>query len=783
MIRVNLCIRIWCAVCIPFISILPAAAETFEVEDIRVEGLQRISAGTVFNYLPVKIGESVDSDETSTIIRTLFKTGFFQDVRLERDGNVLIVWVRERPAIAKIDISGNKSLETEQLLLALKDIGLAEGRVLNRAILDKIEQELRRQYFSQGKYGVELESKVTPLERNRVAVKIEIVEGDTATIKRINITGNDAFDEDDLLDEFELSTGGWLSMLTKDDQYSRQKPSGDLETLRSFYLDRGHINFKINSTQVSITPDKQHIYVTINISEGDVFRISNIQLAGDLVVPEEEFFPLIRLNRGEVFSRKAVIGSSDRISKYLGDKGYAFANVNSIPEIEAENRSVSVTYFVDPGKRVYVRRVNMTGNSLTRDEVLRREMRQMESAWFSASQVRRSRVRLQRLGYFEEVNVETPAVPGSTDQVDVNIAVVEKSMGNLTAGLGYSQSQGFIFNAAITQDNFLGTGKRVSLAFNNSSSNSFYQLGYNNPYYTTDGISRGFVLSYKETDYAEVDISGYLLDRAQAGVNFGIPITETDRIRLNFDISNIDYKVGRSPSMEIKAFEYLYGDNFLDFQAGLSWRRDSRNSAVMPTSGGTQSFGASATIPGSDLSFYTLQYKNRHYFPLSKTFTLALKGDVAYGDGYGDTAVLPPWERFFAGGPKTVRGYRDYSLGPREHFCIGEIQNGSCDGTITTGDPYGGNLRLVANAEILFPAPFKLAEKTVRLGLFVDAGSVVATNNDDYDFDLGEIRYSTGASVFWLSPFGALSLSYGVPLNEQSDDDIENFQFSFGTSF
>ena len=740
-----------------------ASAEPFVIEDIRVEGLQRISAGTVFNYLPVRIGDTVDSYRSPEIIRALFRTGFFQDVRLERDGGLLIVSVRERPAIAKIDISGNKSLETELLLTALKDIGLAEGRVLNRSVLDKIEQELRRQYFSQGKYAVQLKSAVTPLERNRVAVKIDIVEGETATIKRINITGNRAFDDDELLDEFELSTGGWLSWITKDDQYSRQKLSGDLETLRSFYLDRGHINFKIESTQVSITPDKEHIYVTVNVSEGDVYRISEIQLAGDLVVPEEELFPFIRLNRDDVFSRKAVIGSSDRISRHLGDQGYAFANVNSIPEIDEENKTVSVTYFVDPGKRVYVRRINMTGNSVTRDEVLRREMRQMEAAWFSASEVRRSRARLQRLGYFEEVNVETPAVPGSTDEVDVNIDVVEKSMGNLTAGLGYSQSQGFIFNANIVQDNFLGTGKRVGFGFNNSKSNTFYQLAYNNPYYTIDGISRGWVLSYRETDFDEVDTARYLLDKGQAGVNFGIPITETDRVRFDFDIFNIKYKVGLDASDEIREFEEQYGDKFLNYMMGLSWRRDSRDSALMPTSGGQQSLGASVSVPGSDLSFYTLEYRNRQYFPIDDTFTFSLAADLAYGDGFGDTDELPPWEKFFAGGTKSVRGFKDYSLGPRD----------------STDDPLGGSVKLVANAEILFPAPFKLAEKTVRLGLFVDAGNVY----DIDDFDVGEIRYSTGLSLFWLSPFGALGLSYGYPLNDEPDDDIENFQFTFGTAF
>ncbi len=528
---------------LPFASM----ADNFVIDDIRVEGLQRISAGTVFNYLPIKIGQEIEEVETGSVIRALYKTGFFKDVRLERDGGVLVIFVNERPAIAKIDIEGNKSLETEALLLGLKDIGLAEGRVFNRSILDKIEQELQRQYFNRGKYAVKLDSLVTPLERNRVAVNIDITEGLTAKIKKINIIGNESFDEDDLLDEFTLSTSGFFSSFTKDDQYSKQKLSGDLEKLRSYYLDQGYINFKIVSTQVSITPDKLDIYVTVNLSEGDVYTISDIKLAGDLVVPKEEFFPMIHLKRGEVFSRKAVVGSADRITGLLSDNGYAFANVNSIPEVDEEKQQVAITYFVDPGKRVYVRRINMRGNSDTRDEVLRREMRQMEAAWFSGEKVRQSRERLQRLGYFDEVNVETPAVPGSTDQVDVNIAVTEQPMGNLMAGVGFSQSSGFVFSTSITQNNFLGTGKRVSFAFDNSDSNTHYRLGYTNPYYTVDGISRGFNLSYRKSDFDAVDTAKYLTDTGVAGVNFGVPITDTDRVNFSFDLVSTTYKVSSVP--------------------------------------------------------------------------------------------------------------------------------------------------------------------------------------------------------------------------------------------
>ena len=741
------------------------SAEAFVIQDIRVEGLQRISAGTVFNYLPIKIGQRLEPGDSADVIRALYKTGFFRDVRLEREGDVLIVFVRERPAVASIDITGNKSLETEQLLVALKDIGLAEGRVLNRFILDKIGQELHRQYFNLGKYSARVDTTTTPLERNRVAVNISVKEGETATIRRINIVGNDSFDEDALLDEFDLAPSGLLSFLTRDDQYSREQLAGDLEKLRSFYLDRGFINFNITSTQVSITPDKQGIFITINIAEGDVYTVSDIKLAGQLVVPEDDFFDLIQMNRGEVFSRKEVSGSSERISKMLGNKGYAFANVNSIPDIDEESKQVELTFFVDPGKRVYVRRINVKGNHDTRDEVLRREMLQEEAGWFSSEQVRKSRERLQRLGFFEEVNVETPAVAGSTDQVDVDISVLEKEAGNLAAGLGFSPSQGVIFNASITQNNFLGTGKRISLGFNTSSANTFYQLAYTNPYYTLDGISRGFRFSYRKTDFNEVDVANYNIDLAQAGVTFGIPLNETDRLTLDMDVNSTDYKVGSDASDQVRAFEENNGSNFLDYQVGLRWSHDSRDSALMPTSGGLQSFSASATLPVSDLDYYKLQYLQKRYFPLSKTFTLGFKVDAAFGDAYGDTTTLPPWERYFAGGMKTVRGFKDYSLGPQD----------------SKGDPEGGNLRLVGNTEILFPAPFKLMEKTVRVSLFVDAGNVYAT--DVGTFDIGDIRYSTGTSLFWLSPFGALGFSLAYPLNDESQDETEYFQFAFGSAF
>jgi outer membrane protein insertion porin family len=745
---------------------LPAVvmAEAFVIRDIRVEGLQRISAGTVFNHIPVKIGERIQSEESSSIIRELYRTGFFKDVRLEREEDVLIVFVRERPAIAQINITGNKSMETESLLAGLKDIGLAEGRVFNNSVLDKIEQELRRQYFSNGKYGVKLESTVTPLERNRVAVDITIAEGAVAKIKRINIVGNTSFEEEDLLDEFKLGTSAFLSRVTKNDQYSRQKLSADLEALRSFYLDRGYINFKVDSTQVSISPDKNDIYITINITEGDVFTISDIRLAGRLAVSKEQIFPLIHLSRGDRFSRKDVVGSSERINNLLGKNGYAFANVNSIPEIDQKSRKVAITFFVDPGKRVYVRSVNFRGNSNTRDEVLRREMRQMESAWFSSEQVRMSKERLRRLGYFDTVSVETPAVPGSTDQVDVNVTVKEKQTGNLMAGIGWSKSDGILFNTSVSQDNFLGTGKRIRFGFNNSSSATHYQLGYTNPYYTVDGISRGFDLMYKKTDFADVDTAKFKTDVASAGVNFGIPLNEFDRVRIDLKIVNTDFETGSDASTEVMNFQTQNGDNFLDYLVGASWSHDSRDSAMFATRGGMQRLSAEATLPGSDLEYYKIEYSHRRFFPISESLTLALNGEVGYGDGYGDTNDLPFFKDYFAGGVKTIRGYKDYSLGPRDD----------------NDDPLGGNLKLIGNVEVLFPEPFGLAPDTVRMGAFFDFGNVYDTNGS---IDVGEFKYSAGVSLKWLSPMGPLGFVLAMPFNEDNEDDTENFQFTFGTAF
>ncbi len=738
------------------------AEEGFVARDIRVDGLQRISAGTVFNYLPVRPGERVTPSDVRNIIRTLYKTGFFKDVQAWREGDVLVLEVIERPAIAQIDIEGNKSIKTEDLLKGLRDAGLAEGRTFNRSVLARIEQELRRQFYNEGKYGVILETRVTPMERNRVAVAIDIQEGKTARIRGIHIVGNHAFDDETLLDLFQSRPGGWLAWFTKEDRYSRQKLAGDLEALKSFYLDRGYLQFKVESTQVTLSPDKKDIFITVNVDEGDVYTLSDIRITGDLVVDPEEYFPLIHLRRGEPFSRRQVVDSTDRITEKLGEMGYAFANINHIPEVDEENKTVAITFYLDPGKRVYVRRIEIKGNTRTRDRVIRREMRQMENAWLSTAKLQRSRERLLRLGFFEDVTLETPAVPGSTDLTDVVVTVKEKPSGSLAGGVGYSQNQGFSFTASITEDNFLGTGKKVTMALNTSSYNTHYQLSYFNPYATIDGISRGFNLSYRKTNYDELNISDYSTDRSIASVNYGVPISDFNRLSATFAIELIDLTLGSYPPIEIVDFVDVEGDRYLDYKITVTWRHDSRDSAIFPNVGTRQTATLAMTLPGSDLQFYKFYYTFRHYVPLYRQFVFSARADLGYGDSYGKTHTMPFFEHFYAGGVKNVRGFKSNTLGPRD----------------STGDPYGGNRKITGGIELFMPPPFEEFSETLRLSAFLDAGNVF---RDKIEWD--EIRYSVGVGATWLSPMGALTISYGVPLNDKDYDEVENFQFSFGSVF
>jgi len=753
--------------------LLPAplvqAVENFLVQDIRVEGLQRIAPGTVFNYLPIKVGDSLTELNARDAIAALFKTGFFQDVRLERSGNVLVVYVAERPSIDSIKISGTKEIDEKDLLKSLKELGLAEGLVFNRSLLDKTEQELKRQYFSRGRYAVNIKTTVTPLERNRVGILIEVAEGEVTKIHGITIVGNRIFKDNELRKAFTLSTSTLFSFYTKNDQYSKQQLAADLESLRNFYQNQGYLDFTIDSTQVSITPDKQDIYITVNLTEGQKYTVTDVKLGGKLIVPEAELRKLISVKTGDVFSRQEITDSSKRISDRFGNDGYAFANVNAVPDINREQGTVGFTFFIDPGQRVYVRRVNFTGNLSTNDEVLRREMRQMEGAWFSTANVQRSRVRLQRLGFFEDVNVETPPVTGSPDQVDINVSVKERLVNNFMFGVGYSDADGALINASMNFKNFLGTGKEVALAGDNSKVNRHITLSYIDPYYTEDGISRSFNLYSTRTDAAAANTAAYTSNTQGVGVGYGIPISEDRSLSFGLAYERIDLQVNPIYGSKVaQDFVAQYGESNSVFKATLGWARDTLDDPLFPHSGTQHRVSVEVTVPGSELEYYRLSYIASAFIPLSKNLTYKLKASLDYGDGYGDTDVYPFYKNFYAGGSNSVRGYRSRSLGPKDI--------GGPDPTLTVG----GSKRVLGNTELLFPFPGMADNKAMRLSVFVDGGMVYAA---DQVADLGELRYAAGVAFNWFSPIGPLSISYAFPLNKQTGDQVESVQFTLGQSF
>jgi len=741
------------------------ALESFTVKDIRVEGLQRISPGTVFNYLPVRINDAVTDELAQEAIRALFKTGFFKNVSLSRDGSVLVVTVVERPSISSIQMTGNKEFDDNTLKDAMKRIGFTEGRVFDPAILDKVEQELKTQYFSLGKYGATVKTTVTPLERNRVAINLDIDEGSKARIKQINIVGNKEFSDEKLLKKFSLKTkAGWLG-LGKRNQYSKQKLSADLETLRSFYQDQGFLDFTIESTQVSITPNKKNMYVTVNITEGSRYAVAEYKLGGKPLLPQQELLGLITFKPGDTFSRKEVTRSTKAIGDRLADEGYAFANVNAVPEVDKEKQSVAFTFFIDPGKRVYVRRINISGNRSTRDEVIRRELRQLEGGWFSAEDVRRSRIRLQRLGFFDDVNIETPAVPGTADQVDVNVTVKERATGSLLLGVGYSDADGVLLQAAISQRNLFGTGKELDINIDNSQVTDTYSIRYVDPYYTEDGVSRGFNICSQRVDAQSAQTAEYISETIGLGVSYKIPISEVNSFNIGAGYENIKLTSTSETPPEYTTFIAAHPkSDLIKITANIA--HDTRDSFLYPTSGWLHRVAVEASAPGSDLEYYKLTFITTGYLPLSENLTFKVGGEMGYGDGYSGTSGLPFFKSFYAGGASTVRGYQARSLGPRDSG--------------PTPEPLGGNKLVLANAELLFPFPGGAENKDKRLSLFVDAGQVYGSGQD---IDLNEIRLSAGIAFNWFSPLGPLSVSLAKPLNEKSGDETEVFQFTLGRQF
>ncbi len=839
-----------------------AAAQTFIISDIRVEGLQRISAGSVFAALPVGVGDTVDERSIRAATRSLFATGNFDDIRIGQDGNVLVVVVMERPSISEINIEGNKAIETEALLEGLKGAGLSVGQVFQRSTLEGMQLELQRQYVMQGRYDAAIETEVIPEPRNRVTVNIDVDEGTVAAIKHINVVGNEVFTEEDLQSEFELQTTGWLSFFTNDDKYSKEKLSGDLEKLTSYYMDRGYLEFRIDSTQVSVSPNKKEVYITANIIEGEKFTISSVDLSGDLVLPETDLRRFLLISEGQVFSQIMVTNTEEYLTRRLGDEGYNFAKVTGIPEVDDKDNTVAMKFFVDPGKRTYVRRISFKGNLKTADDVLRREMRQMESAPASAAAIEQSRVRLERLGYFSKATVETPGVAGYDDLIDVDYTVQEQSSGSIGASIGFAQDAGVILGVNLQQDNFMGSGKRIGIGLNSSRYQDFYNFSYTNPYYTEDGVSRGFNVFYRSTDLDEVNVANYSTNTLGAALNFGYPLSETQRLGFSFGVANTDITTGQYAVQEIQAsprlqdgvnwfqstlqsdgtydgveviqlisdldpndlvipanegFLDVNGNEFLNYTMTASWSQSTLNRGRMATRGASQTVALEVSVPLSDLEFYKITYAGEIYFPVPvlESWTFRLRTELGYGGGYGDTNGLPFYENFFAGGFGSVRGYESNTLGPRStpadiyaaalpvtgidadgnptefgseyaYFRTdGQLVNFVVDNEV---DPFGGDILIEGSAELLFPLPFIKDQSQIRTGFFLDAGNVFDTDCSSSqaacnDVDFGELRYSVGVGLTWVTGFGPMSFSLAQPLNSGEYDQEEIFQFTLGRGF
>jgi outer membrane protein insertion porin family len=801
------------------------AFEPFVASDIRIDGLQRISAGTVFTYLPVEKGDRITEERMQQAIRALYKTGFFTDVQVARQNDILVITVQERPAISKIQLKGNKDLKTEDLLKGLKQIGLAEGEPFDRLSLDRVTQELTRQYYNRGKYNVTVEPKVINLDRNRIELSINIAEGKVSKIKQINVVGNHAFSEDEIRDDFESDTTNWTSWYSKDDQYSREKLSGDLEKLNSFYLDRGYVDFNIESTQVSISPDKRAMYVTANVTEGEVYKLAAIKLTGNLVLTEEDMNRLVVIKPGEVFSRQKLEKSAQQMTGVLANIGYAFAQVTPIPTVNREARTVDINFFINPGKRVYVRTIAFKGNHTTQDEVLRREMRQLEGAWYSQAAIDRSKVRLQRLGYFKKVEITTPKVPGTDDQVDVAVNVEETSSGAFTFGVGYSQVYGLVLSTSVSQNNFLGTGDRASVTISKSDFVTRYQMSYFQPYLTTSGIGLGYDLTYSKLDQQQANLANYLSNTGAFSTYLSVPVTESDAVNLQLGVSKTQILTGGrrvvtdvngnpiidengnkeyqdyywSPDPIVNYIKELNHNTFHEWTITTSWAHDTRNKYFNPTHGSLQQFSAEVALPGSTVEYYKLIYKYAQYIPITRGITFEGSATVGYGNTYRDAdginpvtgaplkvSGLPFFENFYAGGVSDVRSFRDNTLGP---YALAPgcttLSNVYCR------QPLGGNLKTSASFELIFPTPFVKDETATRLSWYLDVGNVFNKNNtslgdglyNNNGFSWDDLRASTGLSLHWQAPVGPIVINLGRPIRKKPGDIGETLQFNFGTTF
>lgn len=784
------------------------AFEPFVVSDIRIDGLSRISAGTVYNYLPVNKGDQFTEDEAQRAIRALYDTHFFSDVEMSREGNILVIKVVERPSIAKLTIRGNKDIKEEDLRKGLKEIGLSEGETFDRLSLDRVKQELITQYYNRGKYNVSIDPHVTRLDRNRVALDIEIREGKVAKIKEINVVGNTTFTDKQIEDNFESGTTNWMSWYSKNDQYSREKLSGDLEKLQSYYMNRGYADFGVDSTQVTISPDKREMYIAASIKEGEVYTVSDVHLLGKLILPEKTLRQLVFVKAGDKFNRAAVEGTSNAIKGILANLGFAYAKVTPVPKLDKEKRTVDLTFYIEPGQRVYVRRVIFQGNTRTEDDVLRRQMRQLEGSWYSQAMIDRSKIRLQQLGYFKKVDIDKQRVPGSQDQVDVTVKVEEQSAGSLQFGVGYSQYSGVILSASVSQNNFLGTGDSFSVGAETSTYYKRVNASYYNPFLTDSGIGIGYTVGYSKTDYGNTDFANYATSAKSFSTFLGIPITEFDSLRVGLGISSnkINLYPGYSPQVLLDYQNALGHKTIHEWTGTLGWNHDTRNGYWAPTRGGLMSVSTDVALPGSTVQHFRVSAEANHYWPIGGGFVLYLDGQAQYGATYGNQTYAyssndglykagqpldyPFWQNFYSGGVRDVRGFQDNTLGPR--VCSGTDasgkpavpgSNGYCTGSYYQyAQPIGGAFKVLGTSELYLPLPFLKDINTARVSLFMDVGNAY---KDYQSFKAGDLRASAGISLHWQAPIGPLIINFATPIRSKPSDRPyeERIQFTFGSQF
>ena len=790
-----------------------SAFDEFLVSDIRIIGLQRVSTGSIFNVIPISVGDKIDTRKSRDIVKSLFSTEQFDDIQIGKDGNTLVITVAERPSISGIDISGNKALKTEQLMESLDGVGIKEGEVYKRSTLERVKSELVRSYASNGKYGASVDIQENLRPRNTIEILIEVDEGKSATIEKINIIGNEVFATEDLLEGFELSEGSFFSFIRNDNQYSKEKLQGDIETLESFYLDRGYLKFSIESSQISLSRDKKSIFIDFNIFEGDQYIISEVNVIGDIPFDEEAYLPITSSQEGEIYSQGQIAAIEEYFKKILGNQGYAFAEVSGVPEADDNKKTVTLTYSIIPGKRTYTRKILFAGNEITQDYVLRREMRQFEGAWTSDDNIEAGKIRLERLGFFKEVGVETVPVPSTDDQIDVIYTVDEESTGSIGGNVGYSDF-GLQLGFNLQEQNFMGSGNTLSLGINKNVYSEMYNFAFMDPYATVDGVSVGYNLYFRETDYGEYKVANYLTNSAGLGIQYGYPISDTQRIGLNLTYDKTDIDIGNLPAREIYDFVASEGNIFETLSANIVWSRVTLNRGLFPTNGSSTSISLMTTLPFSDLNYYRASLQQKTYKPLGfGDLVFGFSGELGYMDAYGDTKETPFFQNFYAGGPRSLRGFESNTLGPRStqapcyEFNYAE---GSCPNLIDTdGDgeadspylnpyanstsryydaPIGGNVKLEGSLQLIFRLPFIEDQRSMRSAFFFDFGNVFSDNCKEYQYncykpDLGELRYSYGVGVTWITGFGPMSFAISKPTNAGPQERTEEFQFTVGNVF